>query len=316
VTAPRARRRLFVALEVTGAVAGEIDGLRRAIGSSSLGRIAPHLTLVPPVNVVEHELAQALVILRSVAHEDPVEVVLGPAGTFLPRTPVLYLAVHEPGGRLARLHRQLEVAPLAPPSKRPPRPFTGHVTLSSRMERSAIAAAVPLFADFRVETVLSRLTLYEQQHEEQRHPWVPLADVVLGAGIPASGGRRVGFVVSHVPGPDVAPRHRDGELGGVAVAVIGRDGSDIVAEAYGSVVGAQLAIEWWCVAGQRRSEGIGRALIAACERAAVTLGGQRLAVASRSEGERAFLTHLGYAPSGIAAGESTSWYVLRRLSGE
>ena len=60
MTPVRARRRLFVALEITGAVASEVDGLRRAIGSSALGRISPHLTLVPPVNVAESDLPSVL----------------------------------------------------------------------------------------------------------------------------------------------------------------------------------------------------------------------------------------------------------------
>lgn len=312
MTAPRARRRLFVALEVTGPVAAEIDGLRRAIGSSSLGRVPPHLTLVPPVNVAEGDLGSALGVLRSVAHEDPVEVVLGPAGTFLPRTPVLYLEVHDPAGRLARLHRQLEVAPIAPPTRRPRRPFSAHVTLSSRMERTAIATAVPLFAHFRVESVLSRLTLYEQHNGEERHPWIPLADVVLGAGVPASGGRQVAFVVASIAGPDLTLCRRQPELGDTAVSVTGRDGTDVVAEAIGSLVGSELAIERWCVVERRRGEGIGRSLVVACERAVVALGGTRLVLAARTERERGFLDHLGYAArSEVRWPEPIGWYSSR-----
>ncbi len=48
-------------------LAEEIDGLRRAFGDRSLGRVPPHLTLVPPVNVAEGDLGQALAVLRAAA---------------------------------------------------------------------------------------------------------------------------------------------------------------------------------------------------------------------------------------------------------
>lgn len=316
MTPPRARRRLFVALEVTGPVASEIDGLRRAIGSSSLGRITPHLTLIPPVNVAEADLAGALELLRAAAHEEPIPIELGPARSFSSRSPVLFLAVSDPSGRIARLQRQLDAAPLAAPATRPSRPFSAHLTLSGRMERHDKSAAVALFAHFNVETVLSVLTLYEQHHDEARHPWHPLADVVLGAGTPADrGGRELGFVVSRVPGPDVA-LFRDATPrldGGEPLAVIGRDHEIVVAGASGARVGAQLLIDTWCVEGGRRGEGIGRALVRAVERAGVGLGAERTLIAASTDAQAAFLEHVGFT---LVDPPSTSavqmWFAPRR----
>jgi 2'-5' RNA ligase len=88
------KRRLGVVLLVPPPWAAEIDGLRRALGDGALGRIAPHLTLVPPVNVREEDVPAALAVLRSAAAEvdGPSLVVrLGPAATFSPENPVVYL---------------------------------------------------------------------------------------------------------------------------------------------------------------------------------------------------------------------------------
>ncbi|MGA8297483.1 MAG: GNAT family N-acetyltransferase [Acidimicrobiales bacterium] len=312
MTSLRARRRLFVALEVTGAVANEIDGLRRAIGSSQLGRIAPHVTLVPPVNVREVELSSALGILRSVAHEDPIPVVLGPARSLLPRSPVLYLEIDDSSGRIARLQRRLDASPLSAPRTRPSRPFLAHVTLSSHMERKAISPAVELFSHYQVETVLSALTLYEQHHAEPRHPWHPLADVILGVGTsPDRGGRAFGFTASHRPGPDIATPDEEGALFGGAdsVAVIGRDRASVVAQSFGAIVNNQLVIDRWCVDESRRGEGIGRALLSALERTAVALDTERALIASSSSEEESFLSHLGLAAvDGPPSTSSRTWF--------
>ncbi len=313
----RARRRLFVALEITGAVASEVDGLRRAIGSSSLGRISPHLTLVPPVNVAQSDLPSALALLRSVAHEEPIAVELGPARSFSSRSPVLYLAVSDPSARIARLQRRLDAPPLTAPTSRPSRPFSAHVTLSSRMERHAIASAIELFGNFREGTVLSVLRLYEQHHEQDRHPWQPLADVLLGAGTQADrGGLAIAFAVSREPGPDAVFEENEMRRldGGQPVAVIGREGNEVVAQALGATVGSQLVIEKWCVENARRGKGIGRALVRAIERAASGLGAEWLYVAASAEEQAAFLAHLGFqAVERAPISAARVWFAPRRL---
>src|SRR5687767_10146098 len=58
------KARLGVALLLTGQLGHEVDGLRRALGDGALGRIPPHLTLVPPVNVRDDRMADALAVLR------------------------------------------------------------------------------------------------------------------------------------------------------------------------------------------------------------------------------------------------------------
>ncbi|MHB8670136.1 MAG: GNAT family N-acetyltransferase [Acidimicrobiales bacterium] len=91
------RLRLGVALLVPAPFDREVDALRRAVGDGSLGRIPAHLTLVPPVNVRDDRLADAMDVLRDAAASTrPFALALGPPATFHPDTPVLYLPATDP----------------------------------------------------------------------------------------------------------------------------------------------------------------------------------------------------------------------------
>lgn len=93
------RVRLGVVLLVPPPVAAEVDGLRRALGDQRLDKIAPHVTLVPPVNVRDDRLVDAVDVLRgAAAAHPPLTLRLGPVATFLPASPTLYLAVDDERG--------------------------------------------------------------------------------------------------------------------------------------------------------------------------------------------------------------------------
>src|SRR5438876_11352846 len=109
------RVRVGVALLVPPPVDREIDALRRACGDGALGRIPAHLTLVPPVNVRDDRLHDALDVLRGAAAATrPFVVELGPPATFLPDSPTLYLAVTGDGVETVdALRERVFVEPLA-----------------------------------------------------------------------------------------------------------------------------------------------------------------------------------------------------------
>jgi 2'-5' RNA ligase len=176
-----------------------VQGLRRALGDRSLERIAPHLTLVPPVNVRAEGLGDALAVLRGAAsgQAGALELDLGPAGTFLPVNPVVFLDVSGPGlEALARLHRAVSAGPLLRAERWPWRP---HVTLCDEATVERAVAAAAALAEYRAAVSFDRLVMLE---ETDRH-WQPLADACLGPpGVVGRGGLELEITEGRLLGPD------------------------------------------------------------------------------------------------------------------
>jgi 2'-5' RNA ligase len=219
-----------VALLVPSPLDAEIDGLRRALGDGALGRIPAHLTLVPPVNVREDRLAEALALLRRAASATrPFTLSLGPVATFLPDNPTLHLGVPDDAAVRA-LRDRVFVDPLA---RSLTWPFVPHVTLADEADPDRIAAALTAFAGYRVDVTFSRIHLLR---EGPGRVWAPIADapfapeVVIGRGsLP------VELTVSEHVDPEAA------RLGPARLVVTAR--SD------GAVAGF---VEGWCEEGAAR----------------------------------------------------------------
>lgn len=168
------RRRLGVALLIPPPAAVEIDGLRRALGDGARTRIPPHVTLVPPVNVPEESMPEALAVLRAAAgRTGPLDLRVGPAATFLPVNPVVYLRVGGALEPLASLRSQVLVPPL---ERTITHPFVPHVTVADDMAASRIPAAVDALADYVVDVRVDTVHLLE---EGRGRVWRPIADVGL-----------------------------------------------------------------------------------------------------------------------------------------
>jgi 2'-5' RNA ligase len=168
------RRRLGVALLLPPPVATEVDGLRRALGDGALGRIPAHLTLVPPVNVAEGALADAVVVLREAAKTTrPLNLRLGPPTTFEPVTPVVYLAV---AGDVETLHALRERVFVPPLARDLTHPFVPHVTLADDMDPGRIPAALAGIADYVADVHIDALHLLE---EGRGRVWRAIAEAPL-----------------------------------------------------------------------------------------------------------------------------------------
>lgn len=213
----------------------EIDGLRRAVGDPSLGRIPPHVTLVPPVNVRREELPDALAVLRrAAAATPPLQLAVGAVSTFLPVNPVLYLGV---GGDVEHL-RALRDAVFVPPlERRLSWPWVPHVTLADGAPEDRIAAALESLSGYSVLAPVDRVVLLE---EGPGRVWTPLADAALGppARIGTGGlvleltrGRLVDPLLGAPPGPAglvpplVVTAHREGRPVGWARATVDHRGT-------------------------------------------------------------------------------------------
>jgi 2'-5' RNA ligase len=217
------RLRLGVALLVPAPLDAEIDGMRRALGDGALGRIPAHLTLVPPVNVREDRLGEALAVLRrAAAATRPFTVTLGPPATFLPDNPTLYLAVT---GAVEALRDRVFVEPLA---RALTWPFVPHVTLADEAAPDRINAAVAALADYRVDVTFHRVHLLR---EGPGRVWAPIADAPFAApAVIGRGGLPVEITVSETVDPE-------------AWALAGTQSLVVTARTDGAVAGYA---EGWC----------------------------------------------------------------------
>ena len=171
--------RVGVVLLLPEPVAAEVDGLRRAFADPALDRVAPHITLVPPVNVSVEAYGAALAGLRRAAAAGaPLRLRLGPVVAFPTDEHVAYLAVGGEEAALARLRAALLVAPL---QREVDHAFVPHVTLTAAVgadQLDRVVAAAAGYADRDV--VIDRVHLLEERHTEDGRRWVPVADVALG----------------------------------------------------------------------------------------------------------------------------------------
>jgi 2'-5' RNA ligase/GNAT superfamily N-acetyltransferase len=290
------RRRLGVALLVPPPIAGEVDGLRRACGDPSLGRVVPHLTLVPPVNVRVERMGEALAVVRAAAAASaPLHLALGPAATFWPDTPVLYLAV---GGDLDGVHRLRDAVFAEPLARTLTWPFLPHVTLADGLAPERLAAAVDALADFTAGITVDRLHLMEETRDATgRRVWGPIADAPLGPpAVVGRGGLELALSATLLVDPEaaaatgVAPP-RPG-AGGRPLVVTGRRRDGVAGVATGWTRDGTAHLTAVAVVPAARGEGVGRHLVAAWRAAATGRGSTVLdasAAAAAGDDVRAFL---------------------------
>lgn len=314
-----ARRRLAVALLAPPAEAAAIDVLRRATGVPEPFGVAPHLTLVPPVNVAEADLPAVEATLRRVAAAArPVSLTVGPAATFLPETPTLHLAVSGPdldGLRSIRGH--LRAGPFDRPDVWP---FHPHVTICEHASVELIQAGLVAFAGLRRRWQVDSLHLLEQHRHGPDHPlhgrahWVPIREEPLGGAVVVGRGgvelslRAVGCVepeVAALVGIDLLPPpvSPDSPRPLVVVAEADDGGRRPLGAAVGHTdAGVVAGLDHVVVVEEHRRVGIGRHLVSAWCSAAAERGAE-LVLATDRDGEAA--ASLGFvAASGV---------LLRRL---
>ena len=301
------RRRLTVALVVTGALANEIDGMRRALGAKALERIAPHCTVIPPVNVREDCLEEVLAdVRRAAAKSAPIAVNLGPPDTFWPRTPVLYLAVSGDLEALASLRSDLGTGPLAPPPARPVRQFVPHLSLDQRIDPGRLAHALEALADYRATYCFECVSVLEQDAD---HRWRPMADTALARPrVVGRGSLDLELSLVEQPDPVIAAwaeeqwsgyrreRYGPGVQPFARYAIVARAGGRPVGFADGEVRGPVLRLGRLIVRPEWRNQGVGSHLLRAVERLGLERGCARVRLEALAGGRaQSFYSGRGYA---------------------
>ncbi len=163
------RRRLAVALLIPPPLSLEIDGLRRALGDRQLGRIDPHITIVPPINLRDEEIADAMAVVQAAASgREPVTIRLGPVQTFAAESPVRFLAV-EPWDEVQALYDACWTGVLERPEKRS---FHPHVTVDiDGGVTSGDDPAIEVLRHYTAGVTIDRITLLEHIEDPEHRRW-------------------------------------------------------------------------------------------------------------------------------------------------
>jgi 2'-5' RNA ligase/predicted GNAT family acetyltransferase len=273
------RQRLGVVLLFPPPVAAEVDVLRRAVGADDVERLPPHLTLVPPVNVRDDDMASALDLLRDAAARTlPFRLVLGPPRTFLPINPVLYLEV---GGDVAAVDALRDKVFRPPLERSLTWPFQPHVTLLDGGDEAFLRSAQEVLSSYRAELLVERVHLLREQNDEGVRSWRPIAEASFGEpAVVGRGGLELTLEVGERLSVDV-PR---------PLSVTARRSGVVVGTAVGGTDGDVATLSRVDVDASVRGEGIGRQLVAAFASAAADRGA-RVLVGPTGNG---FLEALGF----------------------
>lgn len=187
-------------------------------------RVAPHLTLVPPVNVNVADMPAVLAQLRAAAATvEPITVTLGPAVTFHPVNPVVYLEV---GGDVDAVRATRDRVFAGALARTLTHDFVPHVTISENTTPERIEAALIALADYRVEVTFESVHLLQ----EQGRSWRPIAEARFEEPlIVGRGGLEVEITTSSIADPEVLEFIGEQREEAEQVVVARRDGAIVAA---------------------------------------------------------------------------------------
>jgi 2'-5' RNA ligase len=238
--------------------------------------VPPHITLVPPVNVSVDKVESAVAVVRAAAGRagGPLDLTIGPAATFAPVSPVVYLSVGGAGvERLETLHDDVLAGPLGRP---PDWPFVPHVTIASEAPPERLRAAVAALGDFQAPVSFERVHVLQ---EGEDRAWRPLADVALGPpAVIGRGGLPVELAVSEGLDPETVRFLNASNSLAPPFAITARREGEVVGVAAGSTGGLsrEARLDGIVVSTAVRRQGIGRHLLVAVEDLAIRRGCTRV----------------------------------------
>lgn len=166
-----------VSLAIPEPWADELQTYRTGLGDTSALLIPTHITLVPPIDLDDIELAAVEQHLSEVARDfEPFRVHLRGTGTFRPVSPVVFIALAEGISKTEQLAQACRQGPLALDLGFP---FHPHVTVAHHLDDQTLERAFEELAHFDCAFEVRDFHLYV--HDAQTG-WQPTNDYALAGG--------------------------------------------------------------------------------------------------------------------------------------
>ncbi len=157
-----------VALAIPEPWASELQDYRTAIGDLTAAMIPTHITLAPPIEVVDSEVADIEKHLAAVAGEMPAfRVHLRGTGTFRPVSPVVFVTLVQGISQCEQLALAVRQGPLEVDLTFPYHP---HVTIAHHLTDETLDRAFEELADFECLFEVDEFHLYVHDDEAGWQP--------------------------------------------------------------------------------------------------------------------------------------------------
>ncbi len=163
-----------VALALPEPWASDLQTYRTALGDETAALIPTHITLVPPVELTDAEIADAEHHLdEAAASTAAFDIHLRGTGTFRPVSPVVFVSLVEGISQCEALAASVRRGPLDVPLQFP---FHPHVTIAHHLSDEVMDRAFDELAGFECTFEAGKFHLY--RHDEE-HGWRPARDFAL-----------------------------------------------------------------------------------------------------------------------------------------
>jgi 2'-5' RNA ligase len=166
-----------VAVAIPEPWATQLQDYRTNVGDAMAATIPTHITLVPPTEVPDADLAKVEAHLAAVAAGLPAfEVHLRGTGTFRPISPVVFVTLVEGISQCEQLAQAVRRGPLAVDLAFPYHP---HVTVAHDVAEGRLDQAFTELSDFDCAFAVDDFHLYVHDHVQG---WTPTRFFTLSAG--------------------------------------------------------------------------------------------------------------------------------------
>ncbi|GAB3578145.1 2'-5' RNA ligase family protein [Calidifontibacter terrae] len=156
-------RTIGVSIPIPEPYGSSLTAARHAAGDPLADAVPPHVTLLPPTRVERMSLDAFVTDLEKVAAQHPpFRMMLNGTGTFLPVSPVVFIAVAQGIGQCEALQSDVRGRTVERPLDFPYHP---HVTIAHHVPEDNLEEAFDEMSDFRATFEVTAFDLYLQDDD-------------------------------------------------------------------------------------------------------------------------------------------------------